>query len=335
MKNSILIVDDSQVTIDILKSILEEDYHVFVAENGSTALEIAVEYLPDLILLDILMPEMNGYEVCIALKDNIITRHIPVIFCTTLDNSINEEYGFKVGGSDFVIKPFNSHVLKMRIKTHIELTSVNRRLYSIVDEKTFELQRNQANLVDSLVLISEIRDKNVKNHLDNVSKYTKLLTEKTGFIERKCNLIELASKMHDIGKIGISDSIINKPGILNVNERTEVQKHCLIGAKIIENHTGELFEYTKIITEQHHERWNGKGYPNKLKGTEIDIIARIVAVADVFDALTTDRIYKRTWSFTEAFKYITSNKDLQFDPNIVKEFSKLRKEILDIYNNDL
>jgi len=332
VKSTLLIVDDSEITLDILKYILSPDYNILTATDGSRALEVAARQLPDLIILDILMPGLSGYEVCKKIRENLLTEHIPVIFCTSLDTDIDEEYGFEVGGDDFIVKPFSAPILKKRVETHLRLANSNKALKVLVTDKTIELETNKVDLINSLVLATEIKDKQVSEHLDKVGRYTKLLAKKVGFTDDKCNLIELASRMHDIGKIGIPDKLLQKPGLFTAKERVEIQKHCLNGSKIIKGHKGELFKVARVIVEQHHELWNGNGYPNGLKGDQIDLIARLVTVSDVFDALTSARTYKKTWSFEDAYKYINDNTDMIFDPAVVLIFKDLKEEFMEVYN---
>jgi len=332
MKQSVLIVDDTIENIDILKAILSEDYIVRAATRGIIALKIAEKVKPDIILLDIMMPEMDGYEVCERLKSNPLTSHIPVIFVTAMSEDQNEAKGFEVGAVDYVTKPINPIIVKARLKTHLALSNQQKELDRKVREKTKELQDSRVDLVHRLGLAAEFKDNETGYHVIRVSKYSKILAREFGLSDQEIELVELAAPMHDVGKIGIEDSILKKPGKLTDDEYNRMKDHTKIGSEILGSHTDNLLKAATIMAEQHHERWNGTGYPKGLSEHDIHLYARICAVADVFDALTSYRPYKDAWTYDDAFEFIRSQRGKHFDPIVVDMFELNYDEIKKVYD---
>ncbi len=327
MKQSILIVDDTIENIDVLEAMLSEDYKIKAAINGKVALKIAERNLPDLILLDIMMPGMDGYEVCEKLKDNPKTAHIPVIFVTAMAEEEDEERGFNLGAVDYIIKPFRKMIVKARIVTHLALSNQQRELDIQVKEKTIELEQSKVDLVKTLGRASEYKDNETGLHVLRMSKYCGLIAHEYGLSDKDSLLLEIAAPMHDIGKIGIEDSVIGKPGKLNAAEWEHMKEHCAIGVEILGKHDDELLNTAAIIAGEHHERWNGLGYPNGISGDDIHIFSRICAVADVFDALTSKRPYKEAWTVEDALTEIQNNRGTQFDPLVVDAFMRIIEEV--------
>lgn len=332
-KQTILVVDDIKENIDVLNSILKEDYHLKFALSGKKAIELAMKYRPDIILLDIMMPEMDGFEVCQVLKSEMLTRNIPVIFVTANNTLIDEVHGFELGAVDYITKPVTPAIVKSRVHTHLRLGNQEKQLYLEVKEKTKELFKTQVEIINVLGRAAEFKDDDTGKHIQRVSAYASLISLKYGIDPRDTELLELAAPMHDVGKIGIEDIILKKKGKLDDDERTRMRHHSAIGGEILGNQSSQMLQYAKIIAEQHHEKWDGTGYPEGLSGEEIHIFARIVAVADVFDALTSKRAYKDAWPVEKAVELIKSETGKHFDPIIAELLIDNIDEIVAIKNS--
>ena len=327
---TVLVVDDTPENIDILVGILGGDYKVKVAIDGPKALALANKSAPDLILLDVMMPGMNGYEVCKRLKQDPLTSHIPVIFVTALADVADETQGFELGAVDYITKPVSAPVVKARVKTHLALYDQKRLLEEEVKSRTKELEETRFEIIRRLGRAAEYKDNETGLHVIRMSHYAKLLAQQAGLPDKYCELIYNAAPMHDIGKIGTPDSILKKPAKLDADEWKEMQRHAEIGAEIIGDHKDPLLEMAKRIALSHHEKWDGSGYPNGLSGTEIPIEGRIVAIADVFDALTSIRPYKKAWTIEDTMNLIESESGKHFDPELVVHFSAILDEAVKV-----
>lgn len=326
-RSIILIVDDIKDNIDLLTEVLKGEYDIKAAVNGAVALKIAEKFKPDMILLDVLMPEMSGYEVLTKLKENPVTRGIPVIFVTGMSDEVDEEKGLLMGAVDYVTKPVNPVIVKARVKTHLNLANQRRALYEQVQEKTMALRQNQMEIINVLGRASDYRDTDTGLHIHRISEYCSAIARALDFDDEAVQLIRDASPMHDVGKIGIADAILQKPGKLTVEEFDEIKKHPSIGEGIIGNQNSEVLTVAKIIAMQHHERVDGRGYPNGLTGAQINLNAKITAVADVFDALTSARPYKEPWPIEKAIALINEESGKQFDAQVVAAFNRVSDEI--------
>ncbi len=326
-KLTVLVVDDSPENIDILHEILHGKYTILFALNGKRALSMAEEARPDIILLDVMMPEMDGFEVCRRLKNNPLTNDIPVIFITANNQPVDEELGIKLGAVDYLSKPVNPAIVLLRVEMHLALYNQRRELIREVKNKTREVAETQFEIIKKLGIASEFKDNETGLHVDRVSQYSFLIAQEMGLNEEECDLILNASPMHDIGKIGIPDSILLKPGKLDPDEWETMKSHSLIGAKIIGDHPARLLQVARLICLQHHEKWNGSGYPDGLKGEEISLYARIVAICDVFDALTSDRPYKKAWTVEKAAELICEESEGCYDPAVLEAFNKVLPEL--------
>ncbi|MEH0690729.1 response regulator [Vibrio cholerae] len=327
---SILIVDDTSSTLSLLSDLLIDDYELFAATNGYEALRLCEEQKPDLILLDVMMPDIDGFTVCKNLKANPNTQHIPVIFITAKNNPVDEEVGLSIGAVDYIQKPFSAPIVKARVKTHLQILNQRKHLQDIVDEQIFLLRQTQLKIINRLARAAEYKDNETGLHVVRMSHYSYAIAKHYGCDLPWCELLQFAAPMHDVGKIGICDSILLKPGILTDDERKEMEKHCEIGEDILGDDSSPLLNLAKEVALSHHERWDGKGYPHKLKGSSIPLSAQIVSVADVFDALTSVRPYKQAWPVQDALDYIQEHKGSQFSPQVVEAFINAVSDILTI-----
>ena len=331
-KATILIVDDAPENIDILRGLLKDDYKIKIAINGEKALKIArtTTPRPDLILLDVMMPEMDGYEVCRQLKSDVLTASIPIIFVTAKGETDDETLGFDLGAVDYITKPISPPVVKRRTQTHLTLHNEKRHLESLVQERTRELEESRKEIIDTLGKAAEYKDNETGMHVIRMSHYAKVIGLAYGMSEEEASMFQNAAPMHDIGKIGIPDNVLLKPGKLNEDEWEQMRKHPNIGIEILGGNTCPLLNMARDIALTHHEKWNGTGYPNGLKGEDISIYGRIAAIADVFDALTTERPYKEAWPLEKALNLLKEESGKHFDPKIVELFMESLPLILEV-----
>ena len=330
-KQTILVVDDTPENIDVLSSVLRSEYKVKAALNGEYALKIATcAPKPDMILLDIMMPGMDGYDVCRQLKANPATARIPVIFVTAKNQEEDEKKGLALGAVDYITKPISPPIVLARVHTQLALYDQNRVLEQKVRERTEELQQTRLEIIRRLGLAAEFKDNETGLHVIRMSHYSRLIAEVVEHGDEWSDLVFNAAPMHDIGKIGIPDKVLLKPGKLDDEEWKLMRKHPEFGVAIIGEHSSELMQMSREIALSHHEKWNGSGYPYGLKNEKIPLSGRIVAIADVFDALTAERPYKKAWTVENAVKFIDDHSGSHFDPNLVPLFHVVMSEILDI-----
>ncbi|EQA43395.1 response regulator receiver domain protein [Leptospira broomii serovar Hurstbridge str. 5399] len=314
----ILIVDDEASNLQVLRQILQEDYKLLFAKDGAKGIELALSEKPNLILLDVMMPGMTGHEVCKILSEDPKSSRIPIIFVTAMVDEEDEAGGFEAGAVDYITKPVSPSIVKARVRTHLSLV------------RNEELRETRLQIIQRLGLAAEYKDNETGLHVIRMSHYSRTLSLALGSSTEFAEDLLNASPMHDIGKIGIPDGILQKPGKLTPEEWEIMKKHPTIGAEIIGDHNSALLQLAKSIAQNHHEKWDGSGYPNGLKGERIPIEARIVALADVFDALTTERPYKKAWEIPDAIQYIKTESGKHFDPSIVPIFLDQMPEILKI-----
>ncbi|AKU23775.1 HD domain-containing phosphohydrolase [Massilia sp. NR 4-1] len=304
----ILAVDDEASNLQLLRQILQDHYRLVFAKDGQRALELARQEQPNLILLDVMLPGMTGYEICRALKADSGTAAIPVIFVTALSDPADEVIGFEAGAVDYITKPLSPPIVRARVRTHLSLVRID------------ELRETRLQIVQRLGLAAEYKDNETGLHVIRMSHYARLLGVAAGLNEADADDLLHAAPMHDVGKIGIPDRILQKPGKLDADEWQIMQSHAAIGAEIIGEHTHGMLRLARNIALSHHEKWDGSGYPKGLKGKEIPLEGRIVAIADVFDALTSARPYKRAWPLEEALNYLREQRGQHFDPALVDLF---------------
>ena len=330
-KQTILIVDDTPQNIDILNNVLNMDYKIRVAINGEKALAISrSDNPPDLILLDVMMPGMDGYQVCEQLKSDYTTRQIPIIFVTAKGEVKDETRGFELGAIDYITKPVSPPIVQARVRTHLALCDQNKMLSDKVRQRTKELDDTRMEIIRRLGLAAEFKDNETGMHVIRMSYYSKLIGSAIGMEKEACENLFNASPMHDLGKIGIPDHILLKPGKLDGDEWTLMKKHAEYGSRIIGEQDSEILQMAGTIAITHHEKWDGSGYPNGLKGEEIPLVGRICAIADVFDALTTERPYKKAWSVEDAVELISNEKGKHFDPELSDTFLSIIPDVLEI-----
>ncbi len=331
-KPLVLIVDDTKENLDVLTGLLSPHYNVRAAVNGTLALKLAeLAPKPDLILLDIMMPGIDGYEVCHKLKSQTQTKNIPVIFVTAKINTEDEIKALNLGAVDYITKPINPAVALRRIQTHIALSSQTQALYFEVRKATEEINRSKVEMVKTLGRAAEYKDNETGMHVMRMSHYCHVLALKAGMEEKEADLLREAAPMHDVGKIGIPDSVLLKPGKLEGKEWNVMQSHVEIGVDILSGSSqSELIDVAKQVAQFHHEKWDGSGYPSGVSGEEIPLSGRIAAIADVFDALTSERPYKKAWSIERAVELLVNEKGKHFDPHLVDLFVDSLEDILEI-----
>ena len=323
-----MIVDDKIDNIKLLNSFLKkEGYKLRNALDGETALLSISAKQPDIILLDINMPKMNGFEVCKRLKSDKKTAHIPVVFISALNDLESKIEAFNIGGVDYIIKPFASEEVVARVRTHLELSDYQHNLEEKVElglkeikELNKEIELTQDEMIVTLASILDAKDDDTGKHVVRVDEFSKLLAQLYGLDNETIELIYKAAPLHDAGKVAIPDNILNKPGKFEPHEWEIIKTHAIKGYEIFKNSTRPILKMAAIIAKEHHERWDGKGYPDGLKEYKINIAGRIVILADIFDALTHKRVYKEAWSFQEAKEFIEQNSGTIFEPKIAKLF---------------
>jgi len=329
---TIFVVDDSDTNLTMAEAALEDQYRVMTMPSAASMFSFLEKVVPDLILLDIEMPEMNGFEALEKLKAKEQFSEIPIMFLTGRTDADVEARGFEMGAIDFVTKPFSAPVLLNRIKTHLDIDQVIR-------ERTAQLRRLQNNIVSVLADMVENRDKGTGGHIERTSIYIKILIEEMK--ERGVYLDEIrdwdvektvsSARMHDLGKISISDIIVNKPDKLTDEEYELIKTHTIEGEMIIDemiSKTGEdeFLNSARLFAGCHHERWDGKGYPRGLKGEKIPLQGRIMAIVDVYDALVSERPYKKAFSDEEAVQIIMDNAGVHYDPKIAEVFLSVKDQ---------
>lgn len=314
----ILIVDDEPTNLVAMRQVLGEHYQLLFARNGTEALAAAVKRYPALILLDIQMPDLDGYAVCRALKADPVTEPIPVIFVTGLADVGNEEAGFAAGAVDYIVKPLSPPIVQARVKTHLSLVHASR------------LEQSYRDAISMLGVAGHYNDTETGAHIWRMAGYVRALATACGWAPVDCEQLELAAPMHDMGKIGIPGAILRKPGKLTAEEWAVMKNHARIGYDILRKSDAPVFQLAAAIALHHHERWDGSGYPDGLAGEAIPESARIVAVADVFDALTMERPYKAAWPVERAVATLREGSGSHFEPRLIDQFQALLPRLLEI-----
>ncbi len=346
-KHTILVVDDVDFNRIILRDILEEEYNVVEAEDGIQA----IDYLfnaseqPMLVLLDIMMPEMDGHEVLELMRGNPVTEKVPVVFITAANASNHEARGLQEGAQDYIAKPFNQEVVLARVRNLIELNLYRKDLEQQVQKRIAQLMRTRDSMLETMANMIECRNLESGQHVKRTSRLTELMVRTMiargmfpGELTAECgHMIIKAVPTHDIGKIGIPDEILLKPGRLTSDEFEVIKTHAALGSDIVKNMLAddedrEFFRHSYDICRHHHERWDGKGYPDNLADTDIPLSARILAIVDVYDALISPRIYKPAMSHEQAAQIILEGRGTQFDPDLVDVFHDLEQEFKQVHD---
>ncbi|WP_419781569.1 HD domain-containing phosphohydrolase [Maridesulfovibrio sp.] len=343
-KRKILVVDDEPHNIVLLEGILSKLGHDVVgAENAVVALEV-LDRSFDLVLSDVMMPVMNGFEFVTKIRENEETQDIPVIMVTTLSQRDDRLKAVEVGANDFITKPIDIVELKIRTNSmlkqkaqHDEIKSFQVDLHEMVENRTLELREALARLdeahvetIHHLCAAAEYKDEETANHLVRMAEYSRILAENIGLDQKTVELIHTSAPMHDIGKIGIPDSILLKPGTLTAEEWDVMKSHAIIGGNILSMGSSDYINMGAVIALSHHEKWDGSGYPNGFSGDEIPLPGRICAVADVFDALTSKRPYKEPFSIEKSLEIMKEGRGNHFDPQLIDIFFDNIDEILEI-----
>jgi len=336
---TVLAVDDTPANLSLLSQLLGKHYRVQLAVSGAKALELAQRRAPDIIVLDVMMPDLDGYEVCRRLKADPRTRDVPVLFLTALNTPEDETRGFEAGGADFVSKPFTPATLLARVRTHLELKAWsdalrdrNAWLQSELQERLEEVDQLRDTTLFVMVALAEFRDSGTGNHVKRTQEYVRVLAEwlvqqgraPADLEPRHIDDLARSATLHDIGKVAIPDRILLKPGPLTAEEWDVMKSHSLHGANLLQRaadrlgtRAGPLLRYGMEIARHHHEKWDGRGYPDGLAGEAIPFSARLMAVADVYDALISRRPYKDPMSHAQAMTFIRQGSGAHFDPSVV------------------
>ncbi len=347
VKPTVLVVDDAPANLSLIAAVLRDDYTVKAVNHGEKALRLANIEPPDLILLDIVMPDLDGYEVCRQLKANPVTHGIPIIFLTSRSDVADEELGLELGAVDYITRPINARILQSRVKAHIADTWRARTLRFNNDYLEFEVTRRTHEVVAlqdvttlALASLAETRDMDTGNHLRRTQHYVLALARQLHthprfgdyLTQERMQALFKCAPLHDIGKVGIPDRILLKPGRFDADELAVMKQHPTLGhdaiARAQSNATAssEFLEIAKEVVYSHHEKWDGSGYPQGLAGDAIPISARLMAVADVYDALISRRVYKPGMSHDKAVEIIVQGRGTHFDPDVADAFVALASE---------
>ena len=333
----IFVVDDSPVNLTKAKQALDGSYRVLTLLSAENMFTLIEKITPDLILLDIEMPELDGFAALQRLKGDPKTKDIPIIFLTAYSDESRETRGLELGAVDFIAKPFSPPVLRNRISHHLQIEELINKQTELLKEKSQQLEQLNTSIISIIAELVENRDKLTGGHIERSTKYLRILID--GMLELGVYAQELkewdkeaaiaSARLHDVGKITVSDLILNKPGKLTKEEYEQIKTHAAAGEQIIDHmmkqtNGGIFLYYAKFFAGYHHEHWDGSGYPYGLKGEKIPLQGRIMAIVDVYDALVAERVYKPPFSHEEAKRIIISEKGKHFDPKIVDVFSEIQ-----------
>jgi putative two-component system response regulator len=348
---TILVVDDAPANLSVLAGLLNRAYRVKLASSGAKALELVRRAPPDLILLDVMMPDMDGYEVCQRLKADPFTQRIPVLFLTAMSQPDDEARGFEVGGADFIHKPINPPIVQARVRTHLqikayqdELSDRNGWLESELAKRLSQVDQLREATMHVMISFAEFRDEETGNHVKRTQEYVRTLAQwlyEQGLYPDQLNPLSIghiarSAPLHDIGKVAIPDHILLKPGKLTPEEMVVMRQHAMHGWEILRRASQRMHDETGFlqhamdIARHHHEKWDGSGYPDGLQSEQIPLSARLMAVADVYDALISTRPYKKPMSHDTAVAFIHDGSGHHFDPQIVAAMDATIGQFIDI-----
>ena len=323
-KRTVLVVDDNKTNLAAIKNILEERYNVLLAISGQIALKFVEKKKPDIVLLDIMMPGMDGWETYREIKKKDFYDEISTIFLTADQNPETEAKCLKMGAADFITKPIVPEVVLRRIEKTLELNEFRRYMERAVSEKQRELETVSLQAISAIANTIDAKDEDTNGHSIRVADYSRRIAKRMGFSDEDAENVYRAALLHDVGKISIPDNILKKAGRLTDEEYTLIKNHTTAGAEILS--AFQTLPYIAAGARYHHERFDGKGYPQGLAGEDIPVIGRILAVADVYDALTSRRCYKEGMAQSDVLHELERNAGTQFDPNIVRIFIQLMTE---------
>ena len=350
-KPRLLIVDDTQSNLEVLLGILSDDYDVRVALDGEKALRLVGRIQPHLILLDVMMPQMDGYEVCRRIRAMEDMRDVPILFLTARNDDESETAGLSLGAVDYIIKPFNPEVIKFRIRNQLEfkqhrdlLKRQSDHLAILVEERTHQLRRTLQVMLTSLGSLAEYRDNETGGHIRRTQHLVQALATQLAGKSRWKSLLNptliehyaTAAPLHDIGKVGIPDHILRKPAALTPEETQQMKRHALLGYEVLREAMGQLNNDPLVViaadlAKSHHEKWDGSGYPDGLVGEQIPLGGRLMAVADVYDALVSERVYKKSIPHAQAVQIICQGRGSHFDPEVVDVFLEIEGSLPELY----
>lgn len=315
---TILIVDDEPANLALMQTILADSYRLVFARNGTETLAAITKHQPDLVLLDVGLPDINGYDLCRKIKQLDTAQGLQVIFVTSFADSVHEEAGFEAGGADYISKPVLPQIVRARVSAHLSMVRATL------------LEQSYRDAILMLGQAGHYNDTDTGAHIWRMAAYARLLAQACGWDAERCTQLELAAPMHDTGKIGIPREILRKPGPLDAQEWVIMKTHPQIGCDILNMSAAPVFKLAAEVALRHHEKWDGSGYPGGLKGEDIPKSARIVALADVFDALSMKRPYKEPWPSAKILAYIQGGAGAHFEPELVHIFCDILPEFLDI-----
>ncbi len=336
LKAKILIVDDQKLHTLFLEKVLKKEGYknIECLTDAKKTISLCHDFQPDIILLDLIMPVIDGFQVLEQLKEEREENYLPVLALSEERSAEIRHRALEAGVTDFLSKPYESAEVLMRIRNmietrilHLEVKNQNKLLEIKVQERTQELNDSRLEIIRRLAQAAECRDNDTGLHIIRMSHYCTALGEALGLGVKQCELILNASPLHDIGKIGIPDSILLKPGKLTPEEFEVMKTHTVIGARLLAGSNSEIMKMAEMIVLTHHEKWDGSGYPRKLKGDQIPLLGQICSVCDVFDALTSKRSYKKAWSVERAVEEIVSLKEKHFKASLVEAFVEILSEI--------
>jgi putative two-component system response regulator len=314
----ILIVDDEPVNLSIMESILTGHYPLVFARNGRDALAAVVKHRPAIVLLDVGLTDCNGYDICRQIKQIDVTQDVQVIFVTAYSDEVNEAAGFDAGGIDYIVKPVIPQIVRARVSAHLSRVQASM------------LKQSYREAILMLGHAGHYNDTDTGAHIWRMADYSRALALASGWDEERSTRLELAAPMHDTGKIGIPNAILRKPGPLDEQEWVVMKTHPRLGSDILSKSQAPVFQLAAEVSLRHHEKWDGSGYPEGLQGDEIPLSARIVALADVFDALSMKRPYKEPWEIKKIMEHIQANAGKHFDPSMVVVFTSILPQILEL-----
>jgi len=340
MQRNVYVADDVSINIELVESVFRNDADLFIrkAGNGKELMKcIEANGAPDLLILDLMMPVMDGFDVLECLRELRTSKYFPIIVLSALTDKQSIVRALSLGADDYVTKPFFVEELKARVGNMLKLKERDEYLNTSLDvmesnliEKLQMIEQTQVEVIIRLGKAAEFRDDETGRHIERIAAYVNLITEKLGMNREQRTMMQYAAPMHDVGKIGIPDGVLMKAGKLTEDEFKIIKLHTVIGSRILSGTSLPLLELAREIALSHHERWDGCGYPLGLEGNAIPISGRIVAVADVFDAITSERVYKAAWPIGKALEYIKDMRGSQFDADIVDAFFSIEDQIIGV-----